>query len=501
MTSNGSLAGQHASTARSLEQTLRQTSRAVITAQVASQLVSLVVLAILYRWLGPEPYGLLGMVMPLLLFGRIVVTSGLDMVTVQQAELTGDQVSALFWINQILGAGMAVVTAACGPMLAWFYQEPELGWLAAALAGTSVAFVLGTQHQALLQRKLRLGTLAVVRLAALSSGGVTAVALGHHGVWALVAQQYVELLVLAGLVWLAEPWRPALRLRGAGSRQLVLFGGHCAVSHLMLYVATNADKVLVGFFLGKTPLALYDQAFKLVMKPVHVLITPLTGIMFPALSRAADPRQYTRLMLGFFRFILVAMLPMGVGLAIVAPEAMRVLGGPRWREAGPILAILGLVIPVQGCYQALTYVFASAGRARRLSVAAVLGATVLCAAFSVGLSVGWLAGRPLWGVALGYTAGLALLVFPPSLGFALATVRVPWGLWIRQLDPAAPAALGMGGLVWLCHGLFGRVLRWPDAALLSLELVVGVVSYGLLARRAIKGFVREGLRDLRNQGE
>jgi len=486
----------------SLEHSLRRSSRAVIAAQVASQFVSLVVLAVLLRWLGPEPYGLLGMVMPLLALVRILVASGLDMVTVQQEDLTDRQVSALFWVNQALGVGLALATAACAPLLAWFYEEPDLGWLTVALAGTSVAFVLGTQHQALLQRRLRLGTLAGLRLAALTLGGVAAVTLAliGCGVWALVAQQYVEYVAFAALVWMAEPWRPGLHFRGTGSRPLVRFGGHCTVSHLMLYLATNVDKVLVGRLFGKVPLALYSQAFSLAMKPVHVLVTPLTGLMFPTLSRAAgDPRQFARLFLGFFRFILLAMLPMGVGLAIVAPEAMRVLGGEQWAPAGPILAILAVIIPVQGCYNALAYVFAAAGRARRLSLAAVAGAMVLCTAYSLGLYLGleWLPNEPLLAaryVALGYALGLIALVFPPHLGFALATVKVPWRAWLSQLHPAAPATLVMAVLVAACRWLLKDLLAWPDLPLLAVEILVGVATYVLLARRAILWFVREGLR-------
>lgn len=143
----------------SLEQALRQGSRAVIACQIASQLIALGVLAVLYRELGLEPYGFLGMVMPLLLLVRIVVISGLDVATIQQDELSGPQVSAMFWVNQTLGVAMALLTAACAPLLVWFYGVREVGPLTVALAGTSLAAAVGTQHLALLQRHMRLGSL------------------------------------------------------------------------------------------------------------------------------------------------------------------------------------------------------------------------------------------------------------------------------------------------------------------------------------------------------
>ena len=469
-----------------LKELLRRGTRVVIGAQVASQLVSLGVLAVLYRALGPEPYGLLGMVVPLLLFVRIFITAGLDVAAVQQAELDDRQVSALFWLNQGLGLAMTAVTAAAAPLVACFYGSHDLIRLTLALAGTSLATALGTQHQALLQRKLRLGALAVIRLAALVLGSVAAIAaaLAGWGVWALVVQQYVELLALAALAWIVEPWRPKPAIRLAPVTRLLHFGGYYTLSSLMFYLMYNADKVLVGAVLGPRALGLYSQAFGLMMKPVHVVITPLTGVMLPGLARAAgNPRQYTELALGFFRFIGLVMLPAGVGLVVVAPEAMRVLGGAQWTEAGPILAALAIAILVQGFFNALGSLLASAGRADRLFRGSALVACVILAAYVVGLQVGIRLGRPLLGVALGYSLTMLLVVFPAYLLFCLRTVGIAPGRWLAQLRTSAPASLAMGLIVAGARYLLTG--RLPDGPLLALEVLVGVLVYCLLARREI----------------
>ncbi len=484
-----------------LTHSLRRSSRAVIAAQAAAQLASLVVLGVLYRLLGLEPYGLLGMVMPLLLLSEILIASGLDVATVQDADLSHDQVSALFWVNQLLGLAMAAVTAACAPLLVWFYglrghDVAGLGWVAVALAGTAVATALGMQHQALLRRTLRLGTLAWARLAAQVAAGGTAIAaaLGGWGVWALVVQRYVELLVLAGLAWTLVAWRPAFRLRGTGARHLVRFGGHCTVSSLMFYLVANADKVLVGFTLGPAALALYGQAFNLMMKPVNVVLTPLTGVMLAVLSRAApDRRRYRELLLGFFRFIGLVMLPCAVGLAIVAREAMRTLGGDRWAPAGPILSVLAAALLVQGFVAAMGAVFASAGRADRNSGASVAIAAVLCTAFGLGLTFGSRAGQPVLGVAMAYSLTMIFVVFPPYLALALRTVGVRSADWIVQLRTAARATLAMGLIVLGCRWLLAEVLAAPDPVLLGVEIPVGVAAYLVFARREVGWFARQAL--------
>jgi len=306
-----------------------------------------------------------------------------------------------------------------------------------------------------------------------------------------VVQQYVEPAVLAVLAWSAEPWRPRFAVRGAAAGGLVRFGGHYTVSSLMFYLVANADKVLIGVALGPAPLALYSQAFNLMMRPVNVVIGPMLGIMLPALSRAApERRQFGELLLGFFRFTALVMFPAAVGLAIVAPEAMRVLGGPRWAPAGPILAVLALALLVQGFFNALGSVLASAGRADRLAYASMVVAAVLCAGFFVGLHLGTLAGQPLLGVAAAYTLGMVVIVFPAYVWFALRTVGVGNWSWLRRLGPAAMATLVMAGAVVACRTLLLRVAGLPDLGLLAIEIVVGVLVYVFVAGREIRWFLR-----------
>lgn len=478
---------------RQIDDAVRRGGTWIACAQVASQVLGFLVLAFLYRTLGKIPFGLLGMVLPLVPLVRIFITSGLDVAAVQRERLDTDQLSALFWLNQILGLAAAAVIACATPLIVWFYGEPRLWPITLAMAGTTIVTALGVQHQALLGRKLRLGSLAVLRVGSQAAGGVVAVAVAFAGggVWALIAQQYIELAALAMLAWWFEPWRPRWRLRGTGSGHLLRFGRNYTISSLMFFAASNLDKILVGFFFGPAPLAVYSQAFNLAMKPVHTVVTPLTGIMLPALSRAQqDQRLYHRLVLSFGRFLALSLLPCGIGLAVVAPEAIRVLGGPEWVDAGPILAVLALVIPLQGCLNALGSVYASWGRADRLAAASVGVAGVLCTAFLLAAPGG--ESQAALRMALAYTAAFSLIVFPPYLWWALKTIELPVGQFLSGFARPAAASLAMGAAVagfrfWLPQFVEMRVELW-----LLAEVSIGVVIYSLLMRRDLALLWRHG---------
>src|SRR5271167_2176018 len=87
------------------------------------QLVGAVVLA---RLLAPEDFGLVAIVAVLTSFAPLLVDFGLGDATTQRGKITRSQVSSLFWLSSGIGLAIAVVRAACSPLIAWIYHEPRL---------------------------------------------------------------------------------------------------------------------------------------------------------------------------------------------------------------------------------------------------------------------------------------------------------------------------------------------------------------------------------------
>jgi PST family polysaccharide transporter len=479
----------------------------VVAAQAASQIVSLIVLAGLLRLVAQADFGLMGMVMPLVLLLRTFASAGLSVAAVQRDELSLGQASSLFWLHVALGGLVAAALIACSPLLALAYRAPDVAVVCTALAGTPVVAALGAQHQALLERRLRLGRLAVTRLAAQTLGGAAGLsaAWAGWGVWALVIQQYVELLVLAAALWVAEPFRPSLPTRYASIFPILSFSGWYTLSGLTFAAAHNLDKILLAVFLGSTrtgqaALGMYAQAYNLMIKPVYLVSTPLTGVMLPALSRARrDPPTYRDLLSRFYRLAAIALMPCGFGLFLVAEDMMVVLGGPEWRSAGTMLRALSPAILVLGSINITGSVFSSAGRADRLATAAVATTLFLAGGLSVGLFMGRAFGTgelgPAQGVAWGYSLTWVLIVFPPYVWYAGRTIEQDPAIFVAPQRRAFLAAAGMAAIV---GGLGFGLSRVETIPLIRLVVMVaaGVALYAVLARRELR-YVREQLFEFR----
>lgn len=461
-------------------------------AQIATQFVSLATLAVMMRLLSPEAYGLVGMVLPLVMLLRILATLGLNVATVQRPTLSDAQASSLFWLTLGLGMAAALVAAALAPGMARFYGEPHLTPLTLALGGTALAAALGSQHQALLERKLQLGRLSACRLAALAcgSGAAIAAARAGWGVWSLVVQQYAELVALALAVWLAEPWRPLAPGRGAPVVGSLRFGGFYSAAGMMYFLAAQLDKVLVGRLLGGEALGLYGQAFNLMQKPVYVVTTPLTGVMLPALSRAGRDHQVaTHVLSGCYRLTALVLLPVGVGLALVGHDAMVLLGGPQWRAAGPILSVLALAILGQGFINITGPIFSAAGRSDRQFYAAGAVTLVVCAAVVAGWWLGARQGNGTLGVAWGYTLAVIVGLALPVTRYCFRSMGHRGGPVAAAIARPAAAAAVMGAAVWSLKQM-SAVGAWPPAVRLAACVALGAAIYGVLVRKDLRWLLR-----------
>ena len=484
-----------------LRSLIRGGTRASLAAQVASQVASLVILAILYRLLKPEDYGLLGMALPAVMLPRMAATLGIGAAIVQAPDLSVGQRTSLFWLLQALAMGAVAITAALGVILAAAYDEVMLMPLCLALSGGTLLATLGQAHQSLLERRLAFAPLVKARIFAQVAGGMSAIAAAWQGlgVWSLVIQQVVEVGLLTAACWRLEPWLPGIPTRGEKLGGLAAFGGYFAATNLVFYVAQNLEKLLFPWLLGASAelaIGLFSQAMNFAMRIVYLFTAAFSGVMLPALSRAQNDRALFAEIIGrFFRLTAIGLFPCGVGLFLVAPDVMLLLGGPQWREAGDILRALAPLMLVQGLLNLTGSIFGALGQGRRL----IGGSLVYLLLLAQGLLAGWLAAThffpassgddpqrtTLW-MATAYTLTTVVVIFAPYFTFCLRSAQVPPAVLLPLL-PALRAALLMGITVWAGGSLLDLVNVALDYRVRLITLVtIGIGAYLLFARGEVR---------------
>ena len=449
---------------------------AAVSAQGAKFVVQTATTMVLARLLSPEDFGLQGMVLVVIGFLGLFRDAGLGMATVQRLEVTHEQTSTLFWINVAVGAILAALCAALAPLLFSFYHEPRLYWVVVVSGAMFMFNGLSAQHSALLQRGMRFVTQAKIDVFSLSVGSGTGIvmALLGCGYWSLVGMAMAISAVGAAASWLAVPWVPGPPRRRSGIRSMLHFGGLATCNSFIVYLAWNAEKLLLGRFWGADALGLYGRAFQLVTLPVQQLNTAVSGVAFPALSRIQhDAKRLARSFLRGFSLLISATIPITITCALFAEEIVRVVLGAKWMEAAPIFRLLAPVAVVFAVANPFSWLVMSTGRiGRALSISTATTPLVI-----LGIMLGLSHGPK--GVALGYSSAMTLLVIPIAAWSKHGT-GITWAdLWSATNPPFLSGLLaGAAGLLvkFTLSGRLGPILYLT----IGLGLVLGTYAWALL---------------------
>lgn len=388
---------------------------AKMCAQVANYGLRIGSLMVMARLLSPRDFGLVGMVTAFTGVLSLFRDFGLSAATVQRVDVSEHQMSTLFWINLFVGVVLTILTAAVAPFAVSFYHEPHLFWVTIAVGSSFVFNSAGVQHSALLQRQMRFTALATIDVIAWAGSTLIGIcmAVAGFGYWALVGAAVAMPVVGTVCMWLATKWIPGRPHKGIGLHSMMKFGGGLTLTGLIVYVAYNFEKVLLGRFWGADAVGLYGRAYQLSTMPTDNLNSAVGEVAFSALSRVRDdPPRFRSYFLKAYSLVLALTLPITMAVGLFAPELIAVLLGPKWKESAPIFRLLSPTILIFALINPIGWLIFSLGMiGRSLRVAMVLAPLVIC---------GYIIGLPYGpkGVALAYSTVMTLWVIP----------HIAWGL-------------------------------------------------------------------------
>jgi O-antigen/teichoic acid export membrane protein len=450
-------------------------------------------LMVFARILDPKDFGLVGMVTAVIGMLNLFKDFGLSTVTVQRSHVTEEQISTLFWINLLVGSVLTLISVVLAPALASFYREPRLLSVAFVLATGFVINAAGVQHSALLQREMRFAALAVIETVSLLAGVIVGIVMAVAGLryWSLVGMSLANTLVSTGCMWFATSWVPGRPRRQAGIRSMLRFGGTVTLTGLLVYIAYNFEKVLLGRFWGAEAVGIYGRAYQLVSVPTDGLNSAVGGVAFAALSRVQDdPVRFRNYFTKGYSLVLAITVPLTIASALFADDVVHVFLGAKWAAAATIFRLLAPTILIFALINPLGWVIWSLGLvARSLRVALVL-APVVIAGYVIGLRHG-----PT-GVALGYSAAMALWMIPHILWAIHRTpirARDVWQAIRRPLFSSVVAA----AMTFATRFIYYSALKPLPRLFVETSILISVYLVMLVYATGQKSFYLDIVRTMR----
>jgi len=456
--------------------------------QAGSFLLRIGSLAIMARLLDPQDFGLIGMVTAFTGVLSLFRDFGLSAATIQHVNVTEEQKSTLFWINLLVGFLLTLLATSLASVVATFYREPRLFWVTTVVATGFVFNAAGIQHSALLQREMRFTTLSVIDISSWLISTVVGIAAAKagYGYWALVVATVTLPLTSTTACWFATAWVPGPPRRRTGIRSLLRFGGTVTLSGVVLYIASNFEKVLLGRFWGADAIGLYGRAYQLSRIPTDSLNGAIGEVAFSALARLqGEPAILKAYFLKGYSLILALTLPATFACGLFADDMITVILGPKWHAAAPLFRLLAPTILVFAIANPLSWLLSATGQVGRGLKMTLVIAPLMIAGDLIGIPYG-----PT-GVAFTYSAVMVLWIVPVILWSVHGTVIAFRDVLLTVSHPLVSAIVG-GAFALAVRAAFGH----PSLLRLLLEgatmsaVYVGMLLWVMGQKRFYVDFMR-----------
>jgi len=317
------------------------------TSAVFSAIVQLLQVAVLTRFLNKGDFGLMAMAVFVIGISGVFIDMGISNAIIHKQRVNRYQLSTLFWLNIILGVVIYLIVLLLSPLIAKFYNSPDLKGV---INWTSVSFLIlpwGQQFGTLLKRDFRFKSLAIRDIVAKGCSFVIGVVLAYlgFGVYALVFANLTSavistaLLVVIGL----KDYRPSFifSMRSMKGSDFFSFGFYQMGEKLTNYFNTSVDTLIIGKILGMEFLGLYEIAKNLAFRPYQIINPIITKVAFPAFAKVQG--NLPRLKKAYLNVLSVLSsinVPLHFAMIVLANPLIQVVFGVEWKAAVPIFQLL-----------------------------------------------------------------------------------------------------------------------------------------------------------------
>lgn len=448
------------------------------TLQLASKVIEVGFAAVLARILVPADFGVIAGAGIFIQFASLLVEIGIGATIVQLPGLTRDDLRTAGTLVLINSVVYFLLAQAFAPVAGAFLGIEGVTEVVRVLALIFLIQAFGIVPENMLVRRLDVRRVMIVQLVArvIGTGGIgVALAWAGWGYWSLVAATLAETGIKATL--LVATVRPPARplLTRAGAKRLLRRGTGFSIARILNFFAVRADNALVGRTMDAAALGYYSRAYNLMSLPADLYGRVAERLIFPAMAQVQDDTP--RLRRAFLRGLELTAtigLPLSALLALLAPEVITFILGPRWGAVIAPFAVLSTAT-----YLRLGAKISGSLQRAKAATGALISNQVVYAAMVIG---GCLLAYPYGIVAVAGAVSLAVFIFycvvnynacrivdldfvtflrAHAHGAALALlatlVAAPVVLWMRESGAPALATLAVAGAAMAA---LGAVLVW-----------------------------------------
>jgi len=447
-------------------------------------------IAILTRFLPKEAFGLVAMALFVVQFSSVFADMGMTSAILHKQEVTHREYSSVYWFNLLIAVVLYGILLLAAPLIAVFYNEPELGLLVPVMGVNIVVMASGRIHRTIMQKHFQFKSISLIEIFSFFIGLITAITLAvlDFGVYSLV---YSTLLtsVLSNSLFLIRNLRQNpvffhFKMRETSS--FLKIGGYSTGSIVLDFFSRETDVLLIGKLLGAEQLGLYSLSKQIVLK-VYAILNPIViNVLNPLLSSIQDEKEKMKTYaLKAVHIIATVNFPIYLLLIVMSKEVLTILYGPDYTSGYLVLSFYALFYAIHsmnnpagslqiatgrtyiGFYWSIFRVIATSVvvlLASRLNIYVVAGSIAVLQLFFI-IPIWWIQYKPLAKISLTeylkqfWVLLLVLLLVSVVALFVPVYDSSAFGVVASALVKAAGSLFLFSGLLFLFHRVSFNLAR------------------------------------------
>lgn len=354
--------------------------------------IQFVVMIIMARLLTPQDYGLVGMIAIFIAISQSLIDSGFSQALIRKQDRNEIDNSTVFYFNIIVGLLLYIILFFCSPLIADFYNEPELTPITRCIGLGLIFNSLGVVQRAIYTTGLNFKTQAKASLIGAIVSGIIGIVMAYtgFGVWAIVAQQIANTALVVIFLWIYSKWHPIIAFSKKSFHELFGFGSKLMISGLIDTLYRNIYLIVIGKLFKASDLGYYTRAHQF----SDFASSNFTGIFqrvsYPVLCTIQnDDERLSDIYRRLLRTSTFIIFPLMTGMSVLAYPLILTFLTDKWAFSALLLQIICLGMmwyPVHAINLNLLQVKGKSDMFLRLEIIKkIVGVATLCITLPLGL--------------------------------------------------------------------------------------------------------------------
>ena len=312
--------------------------------RAAYVIISFVSTIILARLLTPDDFGIVAIASAAAAVVAVVADLPLSKAVIHHDNPEDEHFHTIWTFGLIRAVLMVALIGGSAPFVADFYGDERITGLLIALSFSAALGSLQNPVLSLYERDLIFWQTIALSLADRIANFIVSIAVAYiyRSPWAIVLGVLAAAITRLILSYVFRTYRPKLSLSKA--RELMSFSIWLTLGSWVQALNAKADPLVVGFFTNTSQLGIYSMSQRLASMTVGQIQSPIATVLFPTLARMRnDPIRLRAAYLRVQAVFCTVAFPVGVGFALLADPVVRLVLGPQWIPAIPIVQVFILM--------------------------------------------------------------------------------------------------------------------------------------------------------------